>query len=211
MKNILLLSSVAFTLAMASCTGSAEGDKTTTTTAQEAATGTGATYKMDSTSQLMWSATGVGHGHNGILPITAGNINVSEGKITGGSFDISVKGMNASDVQGPEAAKLMGHLLSPDFLEAEKFPTAKFVVTKVEASTDSVNNTTISGNLTLKDSTVNVTFPAAVTATDANVTAKAKFVIDRTKWGIKYGNDKSLGDKFISPEVGIQINISATK
>jgi polyisoprenoid-binding protein YceI len=205
----ILMSSALF---FASCDNTVEGDKTTTAEAQTEATASGVSYNLDlAASTLGWEGTGVGHGHKGNFPITNGSLNVEGGKITGGNFDINVKGMTASDVTGDEAGKLIGHLLSADFFEAEKFPNAKFAITKVEEATDSVNNATISGNLTLKDSTVNVTFPANVTATDAAVTAKAKFVIDRTKWGMKYGNDKSLGDKFISPEVGIEVNLSAKK
>ena len=115
--------------------------------------------------------------------------------------------------------KLKGHLLSPDFFDAEKFGTAKFEISSVEPYTAAAGaasvvegaNYTISGNLTLKDSTKNVSFPAAVTVSETEVTAKANFNIDRTQWGMSYGNDKSLKDKFISPEVNISLNIKAIK
>ena len=38
---------------------------------------------------------------------------------------------------------------------------------------------------------------------------RANFNIDRTNWGLSYGNDKSLGDKYIRPEVNIGLNIVA--
>jgi polyisoprenoid-binding protein YceI len=69
----------------------------------------------------------------------------------------------------------------------------------------------ISGNLKLKDSTKNISFPAKVEITDASVTAVADFNIDRSTWGLSYGADKSLGDKFIRPEVNIKLNITAKK
>ncbi|MBK8352856.1 MAG: YceI family protein [Saprospirales bacterium] len=70
-------------------------------------------------------------------------------------------------------------------------------------------NALVSGNLTLKDSTKNVSFPAVIIVTETEVTANANFNIDRTQWGMSYGNDKSLKDKFISPEVNIAIDIKA--
>ncbi|MFM2386421.1 MAG: hypothetical protein RL660_1178 [Bacteroidota bacterium] len=212
MKNFILLA--AASVVLYSCGESVSGDKATTQEAQAASTTTAgaATYNVDgATSKLAWAGTGVGHGHNGTFKISNGTLNVDGGKITAGTFDIDVKSMAASDVQGEEAKKLIGHMLSDDFFKAEKFPTAKFVITSVAEAKDSNANATISGNLTLLDSTVNVTFPANVTTSDAGVSAKAKFVIDRTKWGMKYGNDKSLGDKFISPEVGIELDINAKK
>jgi polyisoprenoid-binding protein YceI len=72
-------------------------------------------------------------------------------------------------------------------------------------------NALVSGNLTLKDSTKNVSFPANITVTETEITAKANFNIDRTQWNMSYGNDKSLKDKFISPEVNIKLDIKATK
>jgi polyisoprenoid-binding protein YceI len=210
MKNILMITILGSVGALSSCNGGAEGEKSTTTATQEVAAATGKAMSVDAaTSQLIWEGSAVGHGHKGAFPITTGSLNVENGNITGGNFEINVKGISTSDAKGKDATDLIGHLSSPDFFDAAKFPTAKFAITKVEALKDSVNNATISGNLTLKDSTVNVTFPAKVVATDSNVSANAKFVIDRSKWGMKYGADKSLGDKFISPEVGITISLMA--
>jgi polyisoprenoid-binding protein YceI len=91
------------------------------------------------------------------------------------------------------------------------------VITKVEPFDSSKSkavlpnaNYLISGNLTLKDSTKNVTFPATVIVEGNNVEAKANFNIDRTQWGMSYGNDKSLQDKFIRPEVNIQFDLKAS-
>ena len=70
-------------------------------------------------------------------------------------------------------------------------------------------NYTVSGNLTLKDSTKNISFPANLTMADNKLSAKANFNIDRTQWGIVYGNDKSLKDKFISETVNIKVDISS--
>jgi polyisoprenoid-binding protein YceI len=72
-------------------------------------------------------------------------------------------------------------------------------------------NYTVSGNLTMKDSTKNITFPAKITVADNSLTALANFNVDRTQWGIRYGNDKSLGDKFISETVNIQLNLKAAR
>jgi len=107
---------------------------------------------------------------------------------------------------------LQEHLLSPDFFETAKYPTAKFEVTGSEALVNSTEGThKISGNLTLKDSTQNVSFPATVTVSENDFAATAKYSIDRTKWGLVYGNDKSLGDKFIYPVVEITLNLKAKK
>jgi polyisoprenoid-binding protein YceI len=115
--------------------------------------------------------------------------------------------------------KLHPHLLSGDFFDADKFSTAKFEITKVEpykanssdTSIVSGANFNVSGNFTLKDVTKNITFPARIDLDDNTLKAKGNFDIDRTQWKMNYGNDKTLGDKFISEKVNIELNLEARK
>jgi polyisoprenoid-binding protein YceI len=72
-------------------------------------------------------------------------------------------------------------------------------------------NFTVSGNLTLKDQTKNVSFPAKIDLDDNTLKAKANFDIDRRQWQMNYGNDKTLGDKFISETVNIELDLQAKK
>ena len=39
------------------------------------------------------------------------------------------------------------------------------------------------------------------------LSAQANFNINRSDWGLSYGNDQSLGDKFISPTVNLNLDI----
>ncbi|RZK58289.1 MAG: YceI family protein, partial [Pedobacter sp.] len=117
-----------------------------------------------------------------------------------------------------KSTDLEGHLKSPDFFDVAKYPTAKFVITKVEpfkgAQTSNLladPNYLISGNLTLKDSTLNITFPAKVEVSATGVSAAAKFVIDRTAWGINYKAEGSPENWIISKDVEIGLNLKANK
>ncbi|HMV15926.1 MAG TPA: YceI family protein, partial [Chitinophagales bacterium] len=87
----------------------------------------------------------------------------------------------------------------------------EYVATPTDKTVVDGANARISGNLTLKAVSKNVTFPAKITIADNQLEALANFNIDRTQWNMNYGNDKSLKDKFISPEVNIKIAIKATK
>jgi polyisoprenoid-binding protein YceI len=115
---------------------------------------------------------------------------------------------------------LSGHLRSGDFFEVEKHPTSTFEITGVQAGIDSSvakdlvmkdATHTVTGNFTMKGVTKSITFPAKIAVTDANVTADANFNIDRTQWGLVYGNKESLGDKFIRPTVNISFHLVANK
>ena len=213
MKKTIL--SFAIIAMMASCQSGPEGETAKTAEKQEASTSDGAVFNVDkTTSNVMFIGSKPVGTHNGVFSIADGSVTVKEGNITAGNFTIDVNSMKITD-EGMDAetnGKLSGHLLSPDFFDSKKYSTAKFEITNCTALTNDSNAThTISGNLTLKDSTKNVTFPAKVTINETSITALADFNIDRTQWGLFYGNDKSLGDKFIYPEVKIKLNISAKK
>jgi polyisoprenoid-binding protein YceI len=113
---------------------------------------------------------------------------------------------------------LEGHLKSPDFFDVAKYPTAKFEITKVEPYDSTKQKSLlvgathlISGNLTLKDSTKNITFPAIVTASADAVTAEANFDIDRTQWGMNYKGPNNPQDWMVQKEVNLKLKLSAKK
>lgn len=215
MKKVLI-AFAAGTLLLAACGGSEEK----TATAEKAAVteGAGASYTLDTAaSKLEWYAAKQTGAHNGTFAIQDGSLKVDNDQLTGGSFDIDVKALAVSDLQGEDKGKLEGHLKSPDFFEVDKYPSAKFEITKVEAVDGSkapaVAGAThlISGNLTLKDSTKNVTFPAKISVESNKITAQADFTIDRTDWGLNYKGPNNPADWFIKKEVTLKLNVSALK
>jgi polyisoprenoid-binding protein YceI len=201
------------------CQNAPEADKTDATGQQEVSSADGDAYTADLTaSSVSFIGTKPVGQHNGTFAITEGKLTVKENNLTGGSFVIDINSMKITDADTAGTSKLRGHLLSADFFDAAKFATAKFEITSVELYDSSKVKSLlagathlISGNLMLKDSTKNITFPAKVTLAEGTVAAEANFNIDRTQWGMFYGNDQSLGDKFIRPEVNIQLTLSAKK
>jgi len=112
-------------------------------------------------------------------------------------------------------AKLTGHLKSDDFFGTAKFPVSKFEITKVDALNDPNKpgmNSTITGNLTIKDITKSISFPAEIRIENGVLNAKADFDIDRTEWNVKYGSGKffeNLGDKMISDNFNLKLSLTA--
>lgn len=196
-----------------SCNQTPKTEVTNAGETQTAATATGTTFTADkSTSKVSFEGAKPVGTHTGDFSLTEGSFSVAEGKISAGKFVIDINSMLITDKNQTMSEKLKKHLLSPDFFDAEKFGTATFEITGSEVLTgDSLNSHKISGNLTLKDSTRNVSFPAKITVADSTASATASFTIDRTQWGLFYGNDKSLGDKFIYPEVKIALSIQGKK
>jgi hypothetical protein len=65
----------------------------------------------------------------------------------------------------------------------------------------------------MRGKTLAITVPAKVEVTDNSVKAFTNFSIDRTKWGLMYGDESKAvdkaKDKFIYNKVGIGFNINA--
>lgn len=84
--------------------------------------------------------------------------------------------------------KLTNHLRSPDFFDTREQPTAKFESTAVKAAEDGKH--VITGNLTILKATKEIQFPAKVAVTDKGLTLTAEFTIDRTEFGMKFGEQQ---------------------
>jgi polyisoprenoid-binding protein YceI len=209
-----MIYSLALLSLIASCQSAPEGGTAKTDEKQTAATSTeGTTYHVDNAmSTVLFMGSKPTGTHQGLLHLKDGSLQVDKGKILSGNFTIDMTKMEAKDADTNGAYKLIDHLSSADFFDVQKYGSAKFEITQCEVlSNDTSGTHRISGNLTLKDSTKNVSFPAKIKITENELSASANFNIDRTKWGLHYGNKKSLGDKFIYPEVKIILNLQAKK
>lgn len=200
--------------------GEPKGDNATIQEKQDASEVQGAQFAVDTTaSRVRFTGYGVGKNHPGKFKVSSGTVAVANDKVTGGSFTINIKSMDLEQKGGVFDSKLRPHLMSGDFFDAEKFGTAKFDITGVQpysatgsdTSVVSGANFTVSGNLTLKDVTKNISFPAKIDLDGNTLKAKSNFVIDRTQWQMRYGNDKTLGDKFIDEKVNIELDLEAKK
>jgi polyisoprenoid-binding protein YceI len=204
----------------AACERTPKGDNAAITDKQQTADATGKKFVVDTAdSKVKFTGYGVGKNHPGKFKLRTGEVAIANNQITGGSFEIDIKSMDMEQ-DGPMIdTKLRPHLLSGDFFDADKFGTAKFEITKVEpyeknekdSSIVDGANFLVSGNFTLKEDTKNISFPARIDLDDETLKAKADFDIDRRQWKMNYGNDKTLGDKFISETVNIELDLKAKK
>jgi polyisoprenoid-binding protein YceI len=202
---------------LASCSEAPKADSASTGAAESVAAATGTTFTVDTSSSLItWVGTKQTGQHMGTFKLANGSFSVADGNITGGSFTINVASLAVTDLTGEEKAELEGHLSSPDFFDVAKYPTARFDITSVapydSATTKSLlagATHVVSGNLTLKDSTVNISFPAKVQLAGNSLSAEADFNIDRSRWGMNYKGPNNPADWFIRKEVNLKLNIKA--
>ena len=219
MKNSLYVLFIA--LAFAACKGPG-GDKAKVSDAHDHAEASDAavTLAVDVENSIVtWVGSKPAGKHNGTINLASGKLSVESGMVSAGEFVMDMNTLASTDegMNEDNNAKLTKHLKADDFFDVANHSTTKFVISKVE---DIANHATadalklegathyVSGNLTLKDSTKGVGFPAIINVDeDNNVTANAEFSINRTDWGMHYGNDKSFGDKFIHPQVKVGFSI----
>lgn len=224
MKKLSILALSAFLFAV-SCKES-KTDNASTSTEQAVAEQKGETYTVNADSSLVkWT----GYHKGGLNPRfgimkTSGTLTLDGDNLTSGSLSADVNtlvtdpaSVDPAQSEGKTSADLDGHLKSADFFDVAKYPTVKFEITKVEdlaAGTESKTegaNKTVSGNLTIKDKTVNVTFPAKVVVANGKAELTSKFTINRQDWGLAYGAEGDPKDWMISQEVDLELHVVATK
>lgn len=188
-------------------------DKATIGKAQVVNVAKGKKFKVNtSLSTLKWIGTKPTGNHTGTISIKEGTVSADKTTLTGGSFVLDMTTINNTDLQGKGKESLEGHLKSADFFDVTKFPAANFEVTNVAAIDASQKpllegaTHTITGNLTMKGITKSISFPAIVSLTKKEISAKADFNIDRTEWDINYGADGK-----VAKEINLKLNLQANK
>ena len=107
-----------------------------------------------------------------------------------------------------------GHLKSDDFFNAEKFPEINFKSTSFEKFGD--NKYKITGDLTIRDVTKNVTFDAVLNGTLKTNRGllsawKATTVINRFDYNLKWNKTIETGGLVVGQDVTINMNLELNK
>jgi polyisoprenoid-binding protein YceI len=206
----------------------------------------GTTYEIDTaTSLVTWVGTNPTGRHNGIFKIKNGSITVSNNdsqmdsqlvndqeklnhnQINLARITIDIKSVDILDLKHDRVQynKLLKHLKSDDFFQADKYPEAIFELISIEKieedTTKSMNkkftliNPThqMKGNLTIKGITKSIEFPVRLDVRNLKLEASAKFNIDRTAWDINHLNENDpvakTRDSFINNIVNVGFEIIA--
>jgi len=162
---------------------------------------------------VQWTGYKVTGKHFGKVRLKSGNLVYNNGNLTGGAFVLDMKSISVEDMTGGGADKLRGHLMSDDFFGVEKYPSAKFEITKV-ISRGTPGAYKIIGNLTIKSTTKEIRFNADMKQENGKTVGVAKITLDRSEYDIRYGSGsffENLGDKTIYDEFDLDINLVVSK
>ena len=101
-----------------------------------------------------------------------------------------------------------GHVLSPDFFDAERYPTAEYKSTDVQIDGQ---NVTITGELTLKGQTREVTVSGTIGEPGPNlggtetIPVHLETTINRQDYGVSWNTELPNGSKVLGDEVKIEV------
>jgi polyisoprenoid-binding protein YceI len=134
--------------------------------------------------------------------VTDFDVTLTDGVLAGAARIASIKVKDEA---------LQGHLLSPDFFDAERYPELTFVSTAIRREGDKVE---IDGDLTLKGTTKPTTLTGTITgpAVDhfgaTRVGFKLQTVIDRTQFGINWNMPLPNGEPALANEVTLKADLT---
>ena len=205
---------------MATMMTSCGSDAVEATDAQEVTeTAITATYStLGDHNHVDWKAWHLGKTgeRSGSVMLKDAEVSVNEGVLAGGKFVLDIAGLTVTNF-GEDTAqneKLRGHLASGDFFLTDSFPTAEFEITSVDTMSGDFNSK-VSGNLTIKGISKNITFNANVEIAENAVTVSSEtFEVNREDWGLTYNAEGTAGvpvDYLISNEIAFTIHANVTK
>ncbi len=211
----ITLTALTLTLALTSCKDKAKKAETSEVEQIVETKTENTSYNVDvDASSIAWKGFKPTGSHSGSIKIKSGSLGANGAAIASGAFVIDMNSITVLDIPAEEEgnAKLSGHLKAEDFFNVAAHPTSNFEITGV---TEAEGKTMLSGNLTLKGTKNNITFPVSVTKNDGTITLTSEaFTIDRSKWNVKYGSKSffdNLGDKFINDDIELKVTVVAKK
>lgn len=213
--SFLKIFTVIALVSLASCGEKAKEAETKEAEKAAVSENTAITYKANIDESLIeWKGFKPTGSHTGTIAIKQGKINVNNNAIESGKFVIDMSSIAVTDIPEEEEgnAKLKGHLTSADFFDVETYPIASFEITGTETVD---GKTMLSGNLTMKDKTNNISIPVSTEMKDGTMILTSEtFTIDRSKWNVEYGSKSffdNLGDKFINDDIELKVTLVANK
>lgn len=176
----------------------------------------GTIYSIDTEmSKVIWLGKKVTGEHTGTISFYNGEVIFEENRPVNANVKMDMNSITCTDLTNEQwNQKLVGHLKSDDFFSVDKHPESVFKARSFQPqqNDENGNNYLISGVLTIKGISHEISFPAKVDASSTGLVAMGTAKIDRTKYDIKYRSGsffQDLGDNLIYDEFEIKFELVA--
>lgn len=162
-------------------------------------------------STVKWNGKKVGGEHYGSIKFSNGTLQVSNGQVNTGVFEMDMTSIVCEDITNEGSnQRLVNHLKSDDFFSVETHPTSRMTITGVKKT--SGNEYEFTGNLTVKGITNPITFKATSEVSGSTLRASGVMVVDRAKYDIKFRSAsffQNLGDNLIYDDFTLDFSLVA--
>lgn len=173
-------------------------------------------YVFDpNSSTIHWAAKKVTGAHDGTVKLKSGELTLEGDNLKAASFIVDMTSIAVDDLKDAGYnAKLVGHLKSEDFFSTEKHTTASFKLKKAtpgKSASNTGKSYNVTGDLTIKGITKEITFDATIVKSGNMASAIATVKVNRVNYDIKYGSKSifsDIGDKAIDDEFTLEIKLS---
>ncbi|UOK42374.1 MULTISPECIES: YceI family protein [Flavobacterium] len=219
MKKIVLSLLIVSSMVFVSC--KKNETETNKDNAEAVASAEGTIYKANPAESIIyWSGSKPTGKHMGTVNLQEGEFIVKDNKVVGGKFTINMNTITVTDLKPDDGKEdLEAHLKGTGdkkeqdhFFNVEKYPTGLFQIRRIEEEN---GKTVVFGNLSIKNVTKSVNFPATINVSDNEINfVSDSLVLNRTYWNITYGSKTIAGtlkDNLVHDEMILQVNVKAKK
>lgn len=177
-------------------------------------------YIIDpATSRLEWIGRNLNNRHMGTVRLAGGEVFYGQGKFVNGTVTLAMDTITDLDLKDETYRDmLIKHLMSDDFFDVTRYPTASYTITGSELLPNALPgspNYLIKGELELKGSARTLFLATEIVPTgNGHLQAHAAIDLDRTLWGVIYGSGRffeKLGMHLVSDMVSIELFLAAER
>ena len=154
-------------------------------------------FELTDNTEIEWTGYKIVGSHSGSFLMYEGTIDLPDGTLGGAHFDVIIETMSVIT----DNETLTGVVKGDSFFDVNDFPEATFVSTGVDPDGEAY---LVTGDLTLRDVTKTIRFPASMSVDDGVFTLTAEFTVNRRDWGIVYDG---IGDNLLKDEVLISLQV----
>lgn len=135
-------------------------------------------------------------------------------ELASGADSVGLRGSVRADSVEIRDETLRAHVLSPDFLDVERYPEIGFRSTELERDTDDL---VVRGELTVKGTTKAIEARGTITSSvedpfgNERVALAARTVIDRTAYGLNFQIAMPDGTSALANEVALIVSLELVK
>lgn len=163
-------------------------------------------YQINSEeSKVYWQAEKVLAEHTGEVNVKSGEFTIENETLVSGNIVIDM----TTIITDENIEMLETHLKSDDFFNINTYPEASLEITNLEVG-NNPGEYNARGNLTIKDTTEEISFPVVVTMINETPQIISTFTIDRTVWDINFRSGKffqDLGNNLIKDDINFSVMV----